>query len=113
MSKWQGAHTPADGSVGLTVRLTPEEKDRLEQLRRAKGLTSKAQVIRYALDVMEALATPGEFILGGPEGVRRQWAEHEDLVRAVQRKWGGRRAGCRCRPVRRGPGLRLRRCGRS
>ena len=42
-----------EDSVGLTVRMTQEEKERLEILRQEFRLTSKGQVIRAALDLLE------------------------------------------------------------
>jgi hypothetical protein len=73
----------------MAVRVTEEEKERLEELRRELRLTSKGQVIRAALDLLEVLNTPGEFVLGGPAGVKRAWAEHPEFVENTLKKYGG------------------------
>ena len=61
--------------------------ERLEQIRRAYGLTSKAQVIRAALDLFETLSLPGEFLISGRQGVRdslREWPEQrEKMIRLL------------------------------
>jgi hypothetical protein len=88
MSKWQGAHVGVDSKT-IGLRVTEEEEDRLERLRGDLRLTSKGQVLRAALDLLEVLNTPGEFMLGGPERVRKAWAEHPELVGKVLRKFGG------------------------
>ena len=71
MSKWIGAHV-GEGSPQIAVRVTSEEKDRLEQLRKELQLTSKGQVIRAALDLLEGLAVTGDTVAGhDPENSRR------------------------------------------
>jgi hypothetical protein len=88
MSKWQGAHVGVDSKT-IGLRVTEEEEERLERLRGDLRLTSKGQVLRAALDVLEVLNTPTEFVLGGPERVRKVWTEHPEFVEAVLRKLGG------------------------
>jgi hypothetical protein len=85
---WQDAHTGKD-SEKFTFRTTEQEKERLEELRRELRLTSKGQVIRAALDLLEVLNTPGEFILGGRGRVKRTWAEHPEFVENALKKFGG------------------------
>lgn len=68
-SKWLDAHIGAT-SPQMALRVTEEEKLRLEQLRRAHGLTSKSQVVRLALDLLEAAVLPGTWVWDGMEGVR-------------------------------------------
>ena len=67
MSKWADAYVGRE-SPQVAVRVTEEEKDRLEELRRELRLTSKGQVIRFALDLLERgfIATGEE-----PEEARR------------------------------------------
>ena len=88
MHKWRDAHVGREGPQ-MAVRVTEQEKDRLEELRRELRLTSKGQVLRYALDLLELLNTPNEFVLGGPERVRKVWAEHPEFVERVLRRFGG------------------------
>ncbi len=88
MHKWEDAHV-GQGGPQVAVRVTQEEKERLEELRRELRLTSKGQVIRAALDLLEVLNTPGEFILGGPGRVKRTWAEHPEFVENALKKFGG------------------------
>jgi hypothetical protein len=88
MSKWQGAHVGMDSKT-IGLRVTEEEEERLERLRGDLRLTSKGQVLRAALDLLEVINTPSEFVLGGPERVRRAWAEHPEFVENVLRKFGG------------------------
>ncbi len=86
MSKWQGASVPA-GTPGMTVRMTAEEKERLEELRQHLRLTSKGQVLRVALDVLEVLNIPGTFIWSGPDGVRKMLEEGEEIREKIARKF--------------------------
>ncbi len=81
MSKWQDAHVGEDSS-GLTVRMTGEEKQRLEQLRGDLRLTSKGQVIRAALDLLELAA------LGGDALTRGDLAETRRVMRRARRAVG-------------------------
>lgn len=76
--RWQDAHLGTE-STGLTVRLTEEEKERLEQLRRSHGLTSKAQVIRLALDILELGSRPGRWAFDSPEQYQKD-AEEWPLI---------------------------------
>jgi len=86
--KWRGAYVGVDSTV-VSLRVTDEEKERLERLRGDLRLTSKGQVLRAALDLLEVLNTPNEFVLGGPERVRKTWAEHPEFVEKVLRRFGG------------------------
>jgi hypothetical protein len=88
MTKWQDAHVGSESTI-TGFRTTEQEKERLEQLRKELRLTSKGQVIRAALDLLEVLNTPNEFLLGGPERVRKVWAEHPEFVERALRKFGG------------------------
>ncbi len=53
--KWLDAHVGQDSTV-VSLRVTDEEKERLERLRGDLRLTSRGQVIRWALDIAERLA---------------------------------------------------------
>ncbi len=88
--KWQDAHI-GTASPQVALRVTEEEKQRLEQLRRAHGLTSKAQVVRLALDLLEAAVLPGSWVIDGMEGIR----ENEQIFdRLRARLTGGPDAEC-------------------
>jgi len=93
MGKWQDAHIGAD-SQHITLRATDEEKERLEQLRRELRLTSKGQVIRAALDLLEQLGVVGDVAAGrDPEPAHR-------AGRRVRRHYGvPRRADLEAAPV--------------
>lgn len=77
--KWQDAATGAD-SPQMALRVTAEEKQRLEELRQAFRLTSKGQVLRLALDLLELAAVPGTFMLEGSKGVRESQGMGEVLT---------------------------------
>lgn len=77
--RWQDAPVGVDSKV-IGVRMTDEEKERLEQLRRSMGLTSKAQVIRFALDMLEVASRPGRWAFDSPETFARETAEWPLIV---------------------------------
>lgn len=52
--QWQDAHVGVE-SKNVTFRATEVERKRLEDLRKVFGLTSKSQVIRLALDMLETV----------------------------------------------------------
>lgn len=81
---WQDAHVGA-GHSGLTVRMTDDEKERLEKLRQELRLTSKGQVMRVALDALERFMVVGAALgMGRDKG--ENWREVLDQVqRGVQR----------------------------
>ena len=58
---WQDAHVGAD-SERVSFRATEEEKERLEELRQELRLTSKGQVIRAALDLLEKVAVSADVV---------------------------------------------------
>jgi hypothetical protein len=61
--QWQDAHVGID-SKNMTFRLTDEESKRLEELRSELRLTSKAQVLRAALDALQILGAGGMLLTG-------------------------------------------------
>ena len=63
MNQWHDAHVGTE-TEQVAFRLTQEEKQRLEELRQAYRLTSKAQVLRLALDALQVLGAPGSLLLG-------------------------------------------------
>lgn len=79
-TQWRRARVGADSDI-LSMRITPEEADRLEQLRRQLGHKSKAQLVRAALDLAEAVLMPGTLIVEGREGLREN-EEMFDRLRA-------------------------------
>ena len=84
-NEWIAAHVGED-STTIGVRLTAEEKERLERLRSDLRLTSKGQVIRAALDMLEVLNMPGRFLVGGAAGVRRLREEAEQVREIIRRE---------------------------
>lgn len=72
--RWQDATVGVDSKV-VGVRMTDEEKERLEEMRRSMGLTSKAQVVRVALDLLELASRPGRWAFDSPEKYARESAE--------------------------------------
>lgn len=71
MSKWQDAFVGTESS-NTTFRTTDQEKERLEELRCELRLTSKGQVIRAALDLLEQIAVTSDALSGqGSEKARR------------------------------------------
>lgn len=72
--RWHDAPVGDDSKV-VGVRMTDEEKERLEQLRRSLGLTSKAQVIRLALDMLELGSRPGRWAFDSPEQYQKDSEE--------------------------------------
>jgi hypothetical protein len=83
--QWQGAEV---GTERFTLRVTDEERDRLEQLRRSHGLTSKAQVLRFALDLLEVVAAPGTFVVEGRKGLK----QNADTIERAKERWASDRA---------------------
>lgn len=85
MSKWQGA-TVGRESKTMGLRITDEEEQRLELLRQEFRLTSKGQVIRAALDLLErvVVATDSD---EGERAITRRGA------RRIRRKVGVPRVG--------------------
>ena len=93
--RWQGAHVGGDSPM-VTMRVTPEEGDRLEEMRRELGLRSKSQVLRVALDLAEGLLLPGTLMLEGREGLRENEEIFDKLrekLGVVNRDQGSRRSG--------------------
>jgi len=93
MHKWQDAHVGRE-SPQMAVRVTEEEKERLELLRQELRLTSKGQVIRAALDLLEQLGAVGDVVAGrDPEPAHR-------AGRRIRRHYGvPRRADLDAAPV--------------
>ncbi len=85
MSEWQGAHVGVDSKT-IGLRVTEEEEKRLERLRGDLRLTSKGQVLRAALDVLEVLNMPGRFLVGGPAELRRLREEAEQVREIIRRE---------------------------
>lgn len=82
---WQDAHVGA-GHSGLTVRMTDDEKERLEKLRQELRLTSKGQVMRVALDALERFMVVGAALgLGRDKG--ENWREVLDVVQTGVQRW--------------------------
>lgn len=79
---WQNAHVGRTGPQ-VAVRVTEEEKDRLEQLRRELRLTSKGQVIRAALDVLERIA-----VVGAALGISNEGEDWHKVVTDINRGAG-------------------------
>lgn len=77
--KWQDAHV-GGASPQVALRVTEDEKDRLDELRRELRLTSKGQVMRVALDLLERFMVAGAAI-GLPTFDRENW---HDTVSTVQ-----------------------------
>jgi hypothetical protein len=75
---WQDAHVGV-GTPALSLRVTEDEKQRLEQLRQELRLTSKGQVVRAALDVLERFMVAGA-ALGAPTG-EKNWRDAVDIAR--------------------------------
>jgi hypothetical protein len=68
---WKDAHV-GTGTGQVSLRVTDEEKQRLEHLRQEFRLTSKGQVIRAALDLLEGATVGTDFLAGRePEPTRR------------------------------------------
>lgn len=63
IKQWQDAHVGVD-SKNMTFRLTEDESNKLEELRADLRLTSKAQVLRFALDALQVLGAGGMLITG-------------------------------------------------
>lgn len=81
---WQDAHV-GQGTPQVAVRVTEDEKERLEQLRRELRLTSKGQVMRVALDALERFMVVGA-ALGMGRDKNEDWREVLALVqKGVQR----------------------------
>ena len=76
---WQDAYVGAT-SPQVAVRVTDEERERLEELRRELRLTSKGQVIRAALDLLERVAVVGVALGIATDG--DEWHKALDRVRA-------------------------------
>ncbi len=82
---WQDAHVGA-GTPQVAVRMTDEERERLEQLRRELRLTSKGQVVRVALDILERFMVAGSALgLGSTKG--EDWREVATLTQKGVQKW--------------------------
>jgi hypothetical protein len=82
---WQDAHV-GSGHSGLTVRMTDEEKERLEQLRQELRLTSKGQVMRVALDALERFMVVGAALgMGSLRG--ENWREVAALTQKGVQGW--------------------------
>lgn len=79
--RWQDAHVGAV-SPQVAVRMTEEEKQRLEQLRQDLRLTSKGQVIRAALDLLEQLFLATDPVMGADQ------AETRRVMRRARRAHG-------------------------
>lgn len=87
MSRWQDAHIGRE-STFVSMRATEVEKERLEELRRELRLTSKGQVLRVALDLLEILAVPGTWVLEGAEGLRQMRQDTEVTRAKITRRFG-------------------------
>jgi hypothetical protein len=77
--RWQDAFVGTE-TPQIAVRVTPEEKVRLEELRRHYRLTSKAQVVRMALDALEALSAPATLFFDGEKGLK----ENQEVVELLK-----------------------------
>ena len=95
MSRWQDAHIGRE-STFVSMRATPDEKNRLEELRRELRLTSKGQVLRMTLDALEILAMPATWAMDGPEGIRENREKAEAIRRHLAERFsvGGPDAEC-------------------
>lgn len=80
-TRWQDAHVGA-ASAAVSFRATEQERERLEQLRQDLRLTSRGQVIRAALDLLEAVALGSDTITG------KNTAETRRLMRRARRAVG-------------------------
>lgn len=80
---WQDAHVGA-GTPQLGLRVTEDEKERLDTLRRELRLTSKGQVVRVALDILERFVIAG-IALGGPLEKGENW---RDSIKLIQKNAG-------------------------
>jgi len=78
---WQDAHIGSDTSA-VSFRATDEERQRLEQLRQELRLTSKGQVLRVALDLLEAMQIGNDSLLGADKQETRR------IMRRVRRHLG-------------------------
>jgi len=78
---WQDAHIGTDSS-SVSFRATDEERQRLEQLREELRLTSKGQVLRMALDLLEAVQVGQDSLLGADKQETRR------IMRRVRRHLG-------------------------
>lgn len=82
---WQDAHVGATGPQ-VAVRITEDEKQRLEQLRQELRLTSKGQVMRVALDILERFMVAGSALgLGSTKG--EDWREVAALTQRGVQRW--------------------------
>lgn len=96
MSRWQGATVGRDSKT-MGIRLTEEEEQRLEALRQEFRLTSKGQVIRAALDLLEGMGAVSDVVVRANE-------EQRELTRRagrrIRRHYGvPRRADVEAAPV--------------
>lgn len=62
--QWKDAHVGV-ASKGVTFRATEDERRRLDDLRRLFGLTSRGQVIRLALDMLETTTQGAQMMASG------------------------------------------------
>jgi hypothetical protein len=82
---WQDAHVGA-GTPQLGLRVTEEERERLEQLRQELRLTSKGQVMRVALDILERFMVAGSALgFGSLRG--EDWREVAAFAQKGVQNW--------------------------
>ncbi len=82
---WQDAHVGA-GTPAVALRVTEDEKERLEQLRRELRLTSKGQVMRVALDILERFMVAGSALgLGSFKG--ENWRDVAAFTQKGVQQW--------------------------
>lgn len=74
--KWLNAK-PGSNSLVVGLRSSEEEDKRLEELRQRFGVKSKGQVLRFALDLLEATMSATDVT----EGQRKSTQETMDILR--------------------------------